>query len=210
MKLTNAKKRILDVALELFSTYGYEATSVGQIADALGIKKPSLYSHFAGKQEIFETLMEETSRVYEQHSLFSQFYAAEIPEIWKQFKEMTPEQAAVVVREQMAFLIHDPIISKVRKLLTIEQYRSNELAIAQEQRAYTDILNYHRGLITYLIEQGVLIAGDVETMALQYMAPISLQLYRVDRNPSCEEEAMGLIEKHIIHFSRQYGKKVWA
>lgn len=45
------------VALALFSEQGYEATSMQQIADALGIRKASLYYHFAGKEEIVRSLL---------------------------------------------------------------------------------------------------------------------------------------------------------
>lgn len=40
------KQGILDAALELFSVQGYEATSISQLAEAVGIRKASLYSHF--------------------------------------------------------------------------------------------------------------------------------------------------------------------
>jgi len=50
---------ILDVALELFTSRGYQATSMREIADALGIKKASLYYHFAGKDEIVRSLFDQ-------------------------------------------------------------------------------------------------------------------------------------------------------
>jgi len=46
------------IALELFSNQGYEATSMQQVADALGIRKASLYYHFRGKDEIVRSLLE--------------------------------------------------------------------------------------------------------------------------------------------------------
>lgn len=46
------------IALSLFSTQGYEATSMRQIADELGIKKASLYYHFTGKDDIVRSLLE--------------------------------------------------------------------------------------------------------------------------------------------------------
>ena len=36
----NTKARILEKALELFSDYGYDSVSMGQIAQAVGIKAP--------------------------------------------------------------------------------------------------------------------------------------------------------------------------
>ena len=70
MEKGNTKREILDAALSLFSTQGFEATSVSQIADAVGIRKASLYSHFASKQEILELLMTQVLEQYNKHSIF--------------------------------------------------------------------------------------------------------------------------------------------
>jgi AcrR family transcriptional regulator len=48
----DTKAEIQAVALELFSTQGYEATSLREIADRLGITKAALYYHFTSKQDI--------------------------------------------------------------------------------------------------------------------------------------------------------------
>lgn len=47
------KSEILDKSLELFANQGYFGTSMDDIAKAVGIKKASLYSHYAGKESIF-------------------------------------------------------------------------------------------------------------------------------------------------------------
>lgn len=58
MEKGKTRQEILNTALELFSVQGYEATSVSQIADAVGIRKASLYSHFTSKQEILDALIQ--------------------------------------------------------------------------------------------------------------------------------------------------------
>ncbi|WHY77023.1 TetR/AcrR family transcriptional regulator [Neobacillus sp. WH10] len=45
--------RIKEVALNHFTKNGYEGTSMAQIADEVGIKKQSIYTHFKGKDELF-------------------------------------------------------------------------------------------------------------------------------------------------------------
>ena len=65
MKQEDTKQRILDKALELFSARGYDSVSVGEIAEAVGIKAPSLYNHFPGKQAIFDAIVESTAAQYE-------------------------------------------------------------------------------------------------------------------------------------------------
>jgi AcrR family transcriptional regulator len=59
-KLSKGKRtagRILDVAEELFASQGYDGTSLRQIADAVGIKEPGLYNHFASKQSLYEAVL---------------------------------------------------------------------------------------------------------------------------------------------------------
>lgn len=48
------RNKILDIAEEMFRNKGYKAVNLSQIANSLGIKKPSLYYYFPnGKEEIF-------------------------------------------------------------------------------------------------------------------------------------------------------------
>ena len=56
MKQEDTKKKILDKALELFAAQGYNSVSVGEIAQAVGIKAPSLYNHYPSKQAILMRL----------------------------------------------------------------------------------------------------------------------------------------------------------
>ncbi len=49
----NAKRTLLDTALAHFAQEGYEGASLQKIAEAVGIKKPSIYAHFKGKDHLF-------------------------------------------------------------------------------------------------------------------------------------------------------------
>lgn len=53
------RARAQQVALRLFTEQGYEATSLRQIAEELGINKASLYYHFDGKEAIVQSLLEQ-------------------------------------------------------------------------------------------------------------------------------------------------------
>ena len=59
MEKGNTKQEIIEAALDLFSVQGFEATSVSQLADAVGIRKASLYSYFENKQAILDALVQE-------------------------------------------------------------------------------------------------------------------------------------------------------
>lgn len=55
----STRQRAIRVALQLFTEQGYEATSLRQIADALGINKASLYYHFPSKEAILHAAFEQ-------------------------------------------------------------------------------------------------------------------------------------------------------
>ena len=47
------KPVIEDIALGLFASEGFEGASLGRIAEAVGIRKPSIYAHFRSKEDLF-------------------------------------------------------------------------------------------------------------------------------------------------------------
>jgi AcrR family transcriptional regulator len=52
------KERIFEAALDLAAQKGFDAVSVREIAETVGIKKASLYSHFSSKDELLEQIFE--------------------------------------------------------------------------------------------------------------------------------------------------------
>ena len=58
------KNEILDAAEELFSTKGFESTSMNDIQNEIGIARGTLYYHFKSKEEILDAIIERvTSRM---------------------------------------------------------------------------------------------------------------------------------------------------
>src|SRR5438270_3080719 len=64
-KSERSRRQVLDAALRLFSTRGFRATSVREIADAAGVSTGNLYHHFPDKEAIFRTLLDEFSSIVE-------------------------------------------------------------------------------------------------------------------------------------------------
>ena len=204
MERGNTKQEILEASLDLFSVQGFEATSISQIANAVGIRKASLYSHFENKQAILDALVKDVLDQYAERSIFAKAD-------WDEYdgaedkSELTPDAAAQMILGQIRYILHDPHISKARKMLVIEQFQNPELAKLQTKQNYSDVLRYFTGLVKQLIRLEVLAEDDPETMAAQFCLPISVWINLCDREPDRESEVMELVEKHIRQFFRLYG-----
>ena len=200
MERGNTKQEILEAALELFSVQGFEATSISQIASAVGIRKASLYSHFENKQAILDELVKEVLEQYETHSIFAKTdWGKESDNL-----PFTPDDSVQMIKEQIRYILHAPHISKARKMLVIEQFQNSELAKLQTEQNYSDVLEYFTGYIGQLIRQGVLAEEDPEIMAAQLCLPISVWINLCDREPDREPEVMELVERHIRQFFKVY------
>ena len=203
MEKCNTKQEILETALEMFSVQGFEATSISQLADAVGIRKASMYSHFASKQEILDALMVQVLEEYEKHSIFAKANWDD-PAYTKDKQDMNADAAVQMLRGQVRYILHDPQIRRARKMLTIEQFRNPQMAKLQTKQNYTDVLNYCTGLVRFLICQGKLTDSDPEIMAAQLCLPISVWINLCDREPEREKEVFSLIERHIRQFFKMY------
>ena len=206
MERGNTKQAILNAALDLFSVQGFEATSISQIANAVGIRKASLYSHFENKQAILVAIVKEVLERYAEHSIFA-LANWDDPDFTKDKQDMTPDAAVQMIQGQLRYILHDPAISRARKMLTIEQFQNADLAKLQTRQNYEDVLRYFTGLVGFLIRQGVLTEDDPEIMAAQLCLPITVWLGLCDREPEREQEVMGLVERHIRQFFRLYARK---
>ena len=198
----NTKQEVLEAALELFSVQGFEATSISQIAGAVGIRKASLYSHFESKQAILDALVKEVLGQYAEHSIFARTD-------WEKNAEklpLTPDEAVGMIQGQIRYIIHDPYISRARKMLMIEQFQNQELAKLQTKQNYSDVMRYFTGLIKCLIQKGILAEDDPEIMAAQFCLPISVWINLCDREPEREPEVMELVSRHIRQFFRVWQK----
>jgi AcrR family transcriptional regulator len=78
--MRDTRQQILDVAGELFTEQGYEATSLRQIADRLGFTKAALYYHFQSKEQILAALLEPAEALLQE--LLRRLEAADGAEAW--------------------------------------------------------------------------------------------------------------------------------
>ena len=109
-----------------------------------------------------------------------------------------------MIKAQLTFIIHDPFISKARKLLVIEQFKNEELAKLQTKQNYTDIVSFFVRLLNHLKNEGVIQGDDTRMMAMQLAFPINVWINLCDRESERESEVLDLVEGHLRAFFKVY------
>ena len=187
----STKDKILDAALTLFAENGYNGTSVEQIAKAVGIKAPSLYKHYQGKEDILNALIDSAEVRYEE-MFGSERNIGKIPESREEFIEMT--------MGRISFTMRDPIIRKTRMFLVQEQFRNERTSEVTTRHQLDGIQGMFAKILKGMMDKGLVKQDDPELLSAELTAPAVLQIARADSQPQCEKNALEFIESHLQHF----------
>ncbi len=197
MKQDNTKQKILDTALKLFSEQGYDAVGVAEIAEAVGIKAPSLYNHFHSKQAIFDAIVESTALQYEKDTDKLAVHVQSAEKDAPFFSEISEASLFEKVREIFEYSLHNETISRFRKMMTIEQFRSKELGELYTRRFVERLTNYHAKIFKSLFERGEICGENADALALTYVSPIITLIGICDREPEREAECLDKLKAHV-------------
>lgn len=209
MKREDTRQKILDKALELFASHGYDSVSMGDIARAVGIKAPSLYNHFPGKQAIFDAIVESTAAIYEADTDKINIHVQNVNRDIPGFTEITEDLLFERVRQIFEYSLHNETVSRFRRMMTIEQFRSPELASMYTERYVNRIVSYHAGIFRALADAGEIIAADPDALAMMYVSPILTLIGICDRQPEKEPECLEALRRHVrLFFGMVHGGKI--
>lgn len=190
----NTKKRILDVALTLFSEKGYANVFVADIAKAVGIKAPSLYKHYKSKQDIFNTILDEMKNRYDMQASILNMNGNNATADAEIFAGVSEDNLVKMGMGLFMYFLHDDYVCKFRKMLTVEQFNNPELAELFTKQYADNPLSYQSAMFSVLSGSGVLKKGNPNVMALQFYAPIFMLLTLCDREPHRCSRAFGNVK----------------
>ena len=144
--MRNRKEEILTVALHLFARDGYEAVSVSQIAGELDMTKGALYRHYKSKRDIFDCIVE---RMEQGDSEQAAEY--DMPEDDKaskpdQYKTVSLEEFVEYSKSMFVYWTEDDFAASFRKMLTIEQFRSEGMQKLYQQYLVSGPAGYVKDL----------------------------------------------------------------
>ena len=181
MKDIPTKERILYAALDLISEKGYDGVGVDLIAERAGLKGPSLYRHYKGKEDIFHSLID----LVESH--YSEGF-----DLKNQHGEVPANMDALIenAMERIRFTMYDDTICKTRRILAMEQFRSQRMSELTSRYHLENLQRMYANIFADMMEKEILKQDDPESLALEFVAPVSLLIHMYDRQPEREAEIM--------------------
>ena len=144
--MSNRKEEILTVALHLFARDGYEAVSVSQIAGELDMTKGALYRHYKSKRDIFDCIVERMEQGDSEQAAEHDMPEDDKESMPEQYETVSLEEFVEYSKSMFAYWTEDDFASSFRKMLTIEQFRNEEMQRLYQQYLASGPVSYVKDL----------------------------------------------------------------
>lgn len=197
------KQKILKEALNLFAEKGYSAVYVGEIADAVGIKAPSLYKHYKSKQAIFDSCVEVFSERMEQ--VREDLKLPDTANATIDYRNTSVETIKSIAINLFMFYLQDDVASKFRKMLMIERYHNPQLNDLFENLFIDGAVKHEEKIFSELIEARIIKQETPHIIALRFYTPIFYLLQKYDMHPDKIEDAKQELVLLVEEFCKTYG-----
>lgn len=142
----NRKEEILIVALHLFARDGYEAVSVSQIAGELDMTKGALYRHYKSKRDIFDCIVQRMEQQDSEQARQNEVPEESIEKMPEEYQNVSVEDFVGYSKSMFEYWTEDDFASSFRKMLTIEQFRSEEMQNLYQQYLVSGPAEYVKDL----------------------------------------------------------------
>ena len=193
-KGSKTKEKILKTALKLFSTKGYKATTVRDIAGAMNIKQSALYNHFKNKDEILETLVSELNT----SAIVTIFDDKESSELHKQGKSLLMSIATT-----FKLIGFDGQNEALLKLLMQEIYRNERIREIYNEYFYQENVKKLSSLFFMMMQDEMIKSSDPLLLANEFFSPLffyqmQVSLLKLDKKST--SSVVSMFEKHVDFF----------
>ena len=196
--MADTKENILMTSLHLFARDGYEAVSVSTISGELGMTKGALYKHYKNKRDIFDSIVERMYKIDAERSV--QYKVPDglknegIAVSWDLVKQFTVAQ--------YKFWTEDDFAQNFRKMLTLEQYRNEEMAKLYQSCIAAGPVAYMENIFSQMMADGNMKKADSKLLATEFFAPMYLLIGISDHSEN-KEQNLELLNRHIERFILQ-------
>lgn len=196
--MSETAEKILTTSLHLFAQKGFTATSIGDIADEVGVVRSALYKHFESKQAILEGIIErmEEKDAERAHEFGMPENTAE--DALAQYKDVPMDRIRAYSRAQLEHWLIDDFSADFRRMLTIEQYRNKKMGDLFQQYLAGGPLHYMADIFAERTGN----KEDALQLALEFYSPMSM-LGSVYDGTGDLEEVESLLDEHVTRFANR-------
>ena len=146
----NTREEILDVALSLFSTKGYDATSLSDISAMLGVSKAALFKHFDSKEEILFSVMNMMDEEDRNRARDMNVPEDRKSESEEDYRDINKDDFISYALSQFEYWTENKRATEYRKFLSLERLRREELRVKWEENFVSGPLSYTKDVMEAL------------------------------------------------------------
>lgn len=189
--MNKTKRRIFNTAIKVFANKGYDNASIEEITAIAGVAKGSLYYHFAKKEDIFDTLLEEGMKLLK-NSI----------EIKTERCETELDKIKAIILVQIKVTVkYETFLNVIFSQMWGEDEKSKKCKNAVFE--YIDII---KNIVEQGIKNGEFYDGDADAIASAiFGVTCSSLIYRIKKNR--EVDANKVYEGFINSVTRTLSKK---
>lgn len=197
----NTKARIMEEALKLFAQTGYSGASMSDIAGRLGITKAALYKHYAGKQDILNSIINRMEQMDLEHAR-----AFEMPEETSEkdgdaYQNITMDRICGYTKAMFSYWTEEVFSSDFRKMLTLEQYRDPSMNRLFHQYLAAGPAEYMKEVFRPMVDS----EDKAAQLTLELYGPVFL-LYSLYDQAEDKQAVMKLLNQHLEQFTERNSK----
>ena len=196
--MCTTKEKILLTALKLFAQDGYEAVSISKISGELGMAKSALYKHYKNKRDIFDSIINRMDELDYERAREYNMPDGNMDEIIKGYREISIDKIRIYTEAQFKHWTEEEFSSLFRRMLTLEQYRNQEMADLYQKYLVSGPIDY----MTYLFAGITGKKEEAKQLAIEFYGPILL-MYSLYDNKREEDDLTQMLKNHVDRFSKK-------
>lgn len=196
--MCTTKEKILLTALKLFAQDGYEAVSISKISGELGMAKSALYKHYKNKRDIFDSIINRMDELDYERAREYNMPDGNMDEIIKGYREISIDKIRIYTEVQFKHWTEEEFPSLFRRMLTLEQYRNQEMADLYQKYLVSGPIDY----MTYLFAGITGKKEEAKQLAIEFYGPIFL-MYSLYDNKREEDDLAEMLKKYVDRFSKK-------
>lgn len=196
--MCTTKEKILLTSLKLFAQDGYEAVSISKISGELGMAKSALYKHYKNKRDIFDSIINRMDELDYERAREYNMPEGNMDEIIKGYRKISIDKIRIYTEAQFKHWTEEEFPSLFRRMLTLEQYRNQEMADLYQKYLVSGPIEY----MTYLFAGITGKKEEAKQLAIEFYGPIFL-MYSLYDNKREEDDLAEMLKKYVDRFSKK-------